>query len=178
MGGDNRTRHNREIERKFLVKWLPDNLKQSRCLVIEQGYLATESAGRQVRLRKTGRDCVADIQGRAGQSSGRTRDQAEPEAVRSALAWYGREKIAKTALRNSLGQSSDRGRYLSWQTCRSRSGRGGISRQRELSQIQSALVVWAGSDRRKTLQQRATSSDNRKRYGLPFEIARTLAGWP
>ena len=54
MGGDHRTRHNREIERKFLVKWLPDNLKQRRSFVIEQGYLATESAGRQVRVRKTG----------------------------------------------------------------------------------------------------------------------------
>ena len=53
--GDDQTRHNREIERKFLVKWLPDNLKQSRSFVIEQGYLATESAGRQVRLRKQGR---------------------------------------------------------------------------------------------------------------------------
>jgi adenylate cyclase len=52
--GDHRTRHNREIERKFLVKGLPDNLKQSRHFIIEQGYLATESAGRQVRLRKTG----------------------------------------------------------------------------------------------------------------------------
>jgi adenylate cyclase len=50
--GDDRTRHNREIERKFLVKWLPDDLKRSRSFVIEQGYLATEWAGRQVRLRK------------------------------------------------------------------------------------------------------------------------------
>ena len=54
MRGEHRTRHNREIERKFLVKWLPENVKQSRHLIIEQGYLATESAGRQVRLRKTG----------------------------------------------------------------------------------------------------------------------------
>jgi len=49
-----RARYNREIERKFLVKWLPDGLKRSRSFVIEQGYLATESAGRQVRLRKRG----------------------------------------------------------------------------------------------------------------------------
>ena len=48
------TRHNREIERKFLVKWLPDDLKRWRSFVIEQGYLATEWAGRQVRLRKQG----------------------------------------------------------------------------------------------------------------------------
>jgi adenylate cyclase len=54
VAGDNRTRLNREIERKFLVKRLPDNLKQSRSFLIEQGYLATEIAGRQVRLRKQG----------------------------------------------------------------------------------------------------------------------------
>jgi CYTH domain-containing protein len=48
-------RYNREIERKFLVKWLPDGLKRLRSFVIEQGYLASESAGKQVRLRKTGR---------------------------------------------------------------------------------------------------------------------------
>jgi adenylate cyclase len=52
--GVDRTRNNREIERKFLVNWLPDDLKRSRSFVIEQGYLATESAGRQVRLRKRG----------------------------------------------------------------------------------------------------------------------------
>jgi adenylate cyclase len=52
--GVDRARYNREIERKFLVKWLPDELKRSRSFVIEQGYLATESAGRQVRLRKRG----------------------------------------------------------------------------------------------------------------------------
>jgi adenylate cyclase len=55
VGVVDRARYNREIERKFLVKWLPDGLKQARSFVIEQGYLATESAGRQVRLRKQGR---------------------------------------------------------------------------------------------------------------------------
>jgi len=50
-----RTANNREIERKFLLKRLPDKLKRSRHYIIEQGYLATESAGRQVRLRKKGK---------------------------------------------------------------------------------------------------------------------------
>ena len=54
MKAADQARYNREIERKFLVKWLPDDLKGSRSFVIEQGYLATESAGRQVRLRKRG----------------------------------------------------------------------------------------------------------------------------
>src|SRR5882757_2187412 len=76
---------------------------------------------------KNKQDCVADIQGRSGQPSRRTRDQTEPKAIRSALAWYGREKTAKSALRNSLGRSADRAGYLSGQTCRSCSCRGGIS---------------------------------------------------
>ena len=54
MGRVDRTRNNREIERKFLVKRLPDDLKRAPSFLIEQGYLATEWAGRQVRLRKRG----------------------------------------------------------------------------------------------------------------------------
>jgi len=47
--------NSREIERKFLLKRLPEELKRSRRYVIAQGYLATEPAGRQVRLRKKGK---------------------------------------------------------------------------------------------------------------------------
>jgi len=66
VGKDNRTRHNREIERKFLVKSLPDDLKRSRSFVIEQGYLATEWAGRQVRLRKRGHTASLTFKVRRG----------------------------------------------------------------------------------------------------------------
>jgi CYTH domain-containing protein len=61
-----RTRNNREIERKFLIKQLPDDLKRSRSLIIEQGYLATEPAGRQVRVRKTGRSASLTFKVRRG----------------------------------------------------------------------------------------------------------------
>ena len=61
-----RTRNNREIERKFLIKQLPDDLKRSRSLIIEQGYLATEPAGRQVRIRKTGRSASLAFKVRRG----------------------------------------------------------------------------------------------------------------
>ena len=61
-----RTRNNREIERKFLIKQLPDDLKRSRSLIIEQGYLATEPAGRQVRVRKTGRSASLAFKVRRG----------------------------------------------------------------------------------------------------------------
>jgi len=61
-----RTRNNREIERKFLIKQLPDDLKRLRSLIIEQGYLATEPAGRQVRVRKTGRSASLAFKVRRG----------------------------------------------------------------------------------------------------------------
>ena len=44
----------REIERKFLLKRLPDGLKDYPHEEIEQGYLAVERDGVQVRLRKKG----------------------------------------------------------------------------------------------------------------------------
>lgn len=49
-----RAANNREIERKYLLRGLPDKLNRSRCYIIDQGYLASEPAGRQVRLRKKG----------------------------------------------------------------------------------------------------------------------------
>src|SRR5437660_8610758 len=49
------TSSSREIERKFLLKQLPERLKQVRRCVIAQGYLAAEPGGRHVRLRKKGK---------------------------------------------------------------------------------------------------------------------------
>ncbi len=42
----------REIERKFLIKRLPLEMLRSRHFRIAQGYLASETGGRHVRLRK------------------------------------------------------------------------------------------------------------------------------
>jgi adenylate cyclase len=49
-----KVRGNREIERKFLIKQLPAELKRSRRCAIAQGYLAAEPDERHVRLRKKG----------------------------------------------------------------------------------------------------------------------------
>ena len=87
MGGNNRTRHNREIERKFLVKWLPDDLKRSRSFVIEQGYLATESPGRQVRLRKRGH--TASLTFKAGRGTHREEREIKLSPKQFAALWPG-----------------------------------------------------------------------------------------
>ena len=85
--GDDRTRHNREIERKFLVKWLPDNLKRARHFTIEQGYLATESAGRQVRLRKSG--SAASLTFKVARSSHREEREIKLGPKQFAALWPG-----------------------------------------------------------------------------------------
>lgn len=87
MGGVNSTAHNREIERKFLVKWLPDNLKQSRHFVIEQGYLATESAGRQVRVRKRGNSTSLTF--KVGRGSHREEREIKLSPKQFAALWPG-----------------------------------------------------------------------------------------
>ena len=87
MARGTRLRHNREIERKFLVKRLPDNLKQSRCLIIEQGYLATESAGRQVRLRKAG--STASLTFKVGRGSHREEREIKLSPKQFAALWPG-----------------------------------------------------------------------------------------
>ena len=45
----------REIERKFLLKRLPPNLRHFHSRTIEQGYLAVKTDGTPIRLRKAGR---------------------------------------------------------------------------------------------------------------------------
>ena len=87
MGGENRTRHNREIERKFLVKWRPENLKQWRSVVIDQGYLATESAGRQVRLRKAGN--TRSLTFKVGRGSHREEREVKLSPKQFATLWPG-----------------------------------------------------------------------------------------
>ncbi len=49
-----KTEHPTEIERKFLLRRLPDGLVENPHEELEQGYLAVERGGVQVRLRKKG----------------------------------------------------------------------------------------------------------------------------
>jgi adenylate cyclase len=87
VAGSNRTLRNREIERKFLVKSLPDNLKRARHFVIEQGYLATESAGRQVRLRKSGD--ARSLTFKVGRGSHREEREVRVSAKQFETLWPG-----------------------------------------------------------------------------------------
>jgi adenylate cyclase len=62
-----------EIERKFLVGDLPAGLEDAPRTRIEQGYLAVDDDGTEVRVRRRGEDAVLTIK------SGRGRSRAEEE---------------------------------------------------------------------------------------------------
>ncbi len=52
-----------EIERKFLVKALPQNLEQYQCKVIEQGYLSRNPT---IRIRKSNEDYILTYKSKFG----------------------------------------------------------------------------------------------------------------
>lgn len=77
--------NSREIERKFLLKLLPEELKRSRRYVIAQGYLATEPAGRQVRLRKKGK--TASLTFKVGRGAAREEREIKLSPKQFATLW-------------------------------------------------------------------------------------------
>jgi len=77
--------NSREIERKFLLKRLPDKLERSRRYVIAQGYLATEPAGRQVRLRKKGK--TASLTFKVGRGAHREEREIKLSPKQFAALW-------------------------------------------------------------------------------------------
>jgi adenylate cyclase len=84
---DDLPRNNREIERKFLLKQLPDQLKRWRHYIIDQGYLATEPAGRQVRLRKKGK--TASLTFKVGRGAHREEREIRLSRKQFAELWPG-----------------------------------------------------------------------------------------
>jgi len=80
-----RTPSNREIERKFLLKQLPERLKRARRCVIAQGYLAAEPGGRHVRLRKKGK--TASLTFKVGRSAHREEREIKLSAKQFAMLW-------------------------------------------------------------------------------------------
>ena len=74
-----------EIERKFLLKQLPEKLNRSRRYIIAQGYLATEPAGRQVRLRKKGK--IASLTFKVGRGAHREEREIKLSPKQFAALW-------------------------------------------------------------------------------------------
>src|SRR5213594_2411554 len=79
--------NSREIERKFLLKRLPEELNRSRRYIIAQGYLATEPAGRQVRLRKKGK--TVSLTFKVGRGAHREEREIKLSPKQFAALWPG-----------------------------------------------------------------------------------------
>lgn len=85
MQKNGRVSKNREIERKFLVKRLPEKLNRSRRCPIAQGYLAAEPGGRHVRLRK--KDKTASLTFKVGRGAHREEREIKLSAKQFAMLW-------------------------------------------------------------------------------------------
>jgi adenylate cyclase len=79
------TPSSREIERKFLLKQLPERLKQARRCVIAQGYLAAEPGGRHVRVRKKGE--TASLTFKVGRGTHREEREIKLSPKQFAALW-------------------------------------------------------------------------------------------
>jgi len=82
---NDRTRRNREIERKFLVRQIPEKLKHHRHYQIAQGYLASEPGGRHVRLRKKGK--TASLTFKVGRGAHREEREIKLSPKQFAALW-------------------------------------------------------------------------------------------
>lgn len=75
----------REIERKFLIKRLPTELRRFRSYPIAQGYLASEPGGRHVRLRKKGK--TASLTFKVGRGSAREEREIKLSTKQFSALW-------------------------------------------------------------------------------------------
>jgi CYTH domain-containing protein len=75
----------REIERKFLIRELPTEIRHYRHFPIAQGYLANETGGRHVRLRKKGN--TASLTFKEGRATSREEREIRLSPKQFATLW-------------------------------------------------------------------------------------------
>jgi len=77
--------NSREIERKFLVRELPPGLERFQSYPIAQGYLANETGGRHVRIRKRGK--TASLTFKVGRGTHREEREVKLSPKQFATLW-------------------------------------------------------------------------------------------
>lgn len=87
-----------EIERKFLVKQVPENLGQYKCKVIEQGYLCKNPT---VRIRKSNEDYILTYKSKMGIEKSEDRTAKVENEVEVPLTQEGYEHL-KTKIDNNM----------------------------------------------------------------------------
>ncbi len=96
----NRSDSPREIERKFLLKKLPENLADYPHAEVEQGYLALEDNGVQVRLRRKGD--VRTLTYKRGTKTAREEREIRLSAEQFAALWPATEGRRLTKVRYDI----------------------------------------------------------------------------
>ncbi|MEP6810685.1 MAG: CYTH domain-containing protein [Chthoniobacterales bacterium] len=93
-----------EIERKFLLTRMPENLTSYPHRSIEQGYLAVEGGGVQVRLRRAGEVCSLTY--KRGMGNAREEREIALTAEQFAALWPGTEgrRLTKTRYEVPCGE--------------------------------------------------------------------------
>ncbi|MEK7537735.1 MAG: CYTH domain-containing protein [Patescibacteria group bacterium] len=86
----------KEIERKYLVKSLPDNLEDLDHAEIDQGYLAITPDGTEVRLRRKGEKFYQTVKSGSGKSRFESEIQITPEQFQALWEATSGKRIAKT----------------------------------------------------------------------------------
>src|SRR5207248_2443788 len=76
-----------EIERKFLIKRLPIQILHSRHFPLRQGYLANETRGRHVRLRKKGKTMSLTFKASRGREPSREEHEIRLSEKQFATLW-------------------------------------------------------------------------------------------
>lgn len=79
-----------EIEKKFLLKWIPENLSQYECKEIEQGYLCRNPI---VRIRKSNNDYIMTYKSKFGLEEKRGGDTCISNEVEVMLNQEGYEHL-------------------------------------------------------------------------------------
>jgi CYTH domain-containing protein len=82
-----KTKSSREIERKFLIKRLPAELKRASRNPIRQGYLVTEPTDRHVRLREKGKQASLTFKRVHGHGELREEREIKLTAKQFAALW-------------------------------------------------------------------------------------------
>jgi adenylate cyclase len=95
---------NREIERKFLVRKMPDGLTSYPSNEISQGYLVSLDDGTQVRLRKSGQRYMLTF--KRGRGNVREEREVELAAAQFDALWPATEgkRLVKTRYEIPLGE--------------------------------------------------------------------------
>lgn len=93
-----------EIERKFLVRELPDEFRRYAGFKIRQGYLAITEGGAEARVRSDGRKCFLTVKKGQGETRAEIEMPVDPDLFASLWPLTRGRRVRKTRYRVPFGE--------------------------------------------------------------------------